>query len=156
MIASTKIRKLELGQSILDTVADQARELQSKLGKSDRNRIDQYFTSVRDLEKRMTASKEWETSPQAESLRGRAARPGGSQSLHGMSEYRSREVRLLHRNHAQDQFLSMAFAQMTFRESLRDIEACLSGCRHLYAMGFRGNVTRTNLAYANQRRDWRI
>jgi len=55
-----------------------------------------------------------------------------------------------------DQFLSMAFAQMTFRESLRDIEACLSGCRHLYAMGFRGNITRTNLAYANERRDWRV
>ena len=57
---------------------------------------------------------------------------------------------------ARDQFLSMAFAQMTFRESLRDIEACLSGCRYLYAMGFRGNVTRTNLAYANEHRDWRI
>jgi hypothetical protein len=57
---------------------------------------------------------------------------------------------------ARDQFLSMAFAQMTFRESLRDIEACLSGCRHLYAMGFRGKVTRTNLAYANEHRDWRV
>ena len=57
---------------------------------------------------------------------------------------------------ARDQFLSMAFAQMTFRESLRDIEACLSGCRHLYAMGFRGNITRTNLAYANEHRDWRV
>ena len=45
---------------------------------------------------------------------------------------------------------------MTFRESLRDIEACLSGCRHLYAMGFRGNITRTNLAYANEHRDWRV
>lgn len=57
---------------------------------------------------------------------------------------------------ARDHFLSMAFAQMTFRESLRDIEACLGGCRHLYAMGFRGNVTRTNLAYANEHRDWRV
>lgn len=57
---------------------------------------------------------------------------------------------------ARDQFLSMAFAQMTFRESLRDIEACLSGCRHRYAMGIRGNVTRTNLAYANEQRDWRV
>jgi hypothetical protein len=56
---------------------------------------------------------------------------------------------------ARDQFLSMAFAQLTFRESLRDIEACLSGCRHRYAMGFRGNITRTNLAYANEHRDWR-
>lgn len=57
---------------------------------------------------------------------------------------------------ARDQFLSMAFAQITFRESLRDIEACLNGCRHLYSMGFRGNVTRTNLAYANEHRNWRI
>jgi len=57
---------------------------------------------------------------------------------------------------ARDQFLSMAFAQLTFRESLRDIEACLSGSRHLYSMGFRGNITRTNLAYANEHRDWRV
>ncbi len=57
---------------------------------------------------------------------------------------------------ARDQFLSMAFAQVTFRESLRDIEACLNGCPHLYAMGIRGNVTRTNLAYANENRNWRV
>jgi hypothetical protein len=55
-----------------------------------------------------------------------------------------------------DQFLAMAFAQITFRESLRDIEACLRGCSHLYPMGIRGNVTRTNLAYANEHRDWRV
>jgi hypothetical protein len=57
---------------------------------------------------------------------------------------------------ARDQFLAMAFAQITFRESLRDIEACLKGCSHLYAMGVRGNITRTNLAYANEHRDWRV
>jgi len=57
---------------------------------------------------------------------------------------------------ARDQFLAMAFAQVTFRESLRDIEACLQGCPHLYAMGIRGNITRTNLAYANKNRDWRV
>ena len=45
---------------------------------------------------------------------------------------------------------------MTFRESLRDIEACLRGSPHLYAMGIRGNVTRTNLAYANEHRNWRL
>jgi hypothetical protein len=55
-----------------------------------------------------------------------------------------------------DQFLTMAFAQITFRESLRDIEACLQGSTHLYAMGTRGNITRTNLAYANEHRDWRV
>lgn len=57
---------------------------------------------------------------------------------------------------ARDQFLSMAFAQITFREGLRDIEACLRGSSHLYAMGIRGNITRTNLAYANEFRDWRV
>lgn len=57
---------------------------------------------------------------------------------------------------ARDQFLSMAFAQITYRDSLRDIESCLRGSRHLHAMGIRGNVTRTNLAYANEHRDWRV
>ena len=57
---------------------------------------------------------------------------------------------------AWDQFLCLSFAQMTFRESLRDIEACLSGRPQLYSMGIRGNVTRTNLAYANTHRDWRV
>lgn len=57
---------------------------------------------------------------------------------------------------ARDQFLAMAFAQITFRESLRDIEACLRYCPQRYAMGIRGNVTRTNLAYANEFRDCRV
>ena len=56
-----------------------------------------------------------------------------------------------------NQFLCMAFAQLTYRESLRDIEACLrSTQRKLYHMGFRGNVSRNTLAHANQVRDWRI
>jgi len=51
----------------------------------------------------------------------------------------------------------MAFAQLTFRESLRDIEACLqSQATLLYAMGVRGSVARTSLAYANEHRDWRV
>jgi hypothetical protein len=51
----------------------------------------------------------------------------------------------------------MAFAQLTYRESLRDIEACLrSAQRKLYHMGFRSNVSRNTLAHANQIRDWRI
>jgi hypothetical protein len=57
---------------------------------------------------------------------------------------------------ARDQFLCMVFAQLTFRASLRDIEACLRDSTHLYAMGIRGNITRTNLAYANENRDWRV
>ena len=56
-----------------------------------------------------------------------------------------------------DQFLSMSFAQLTNRSSLRDIEACLNAQpQKLYHMGIRGNVTRTNLSNANQNRDWRI
>ena len=56
-----------------------------------------------------------------------------------------------------DQFLAMSFAQLTYRESLRDIEACLqSRGPQLYHMGFRGRVARSTLAKANERRDWRI
>ena len=56
-----------------------------------------------------------------------------------------------------DQFLCMAFAQLTYRESLRDIEACLrSMSGKLYHMGFRGKVARSTLADSNESRDWRI
>lgn len=56
-----------------------------------------------------------------------------------------------------DQFLCMAFAQLTYRESLRDIEACLRSTQHkLYHMGFRGKVSRNTLAHANEIRDWRV
>jgi transposase len=56
-----------------------------------------------------------------------------------------------------DQFLSMAFAQLTYRESLRDIQACLRAAQNkLYHMGFRGKISRNTLANANQVRDWRI
>lgn len=58
-----------------------------------------------------------------------------------------------------DQFLAMAFAQLTFRESLRDIEACLRAAPDkLYHMGFRGQMSRSTLADANESRDcgvWR-
>lgn len=57
---------------------------------------------------------------------------------------------------ARDQFLTMAFAQLTYRASLRDVEACLAGNPNLYAMGIRGNPTRTNIAYANTNRSWRV
>lgn len=56
-----------------------------------------------------------------------------------------------------DQFLALAFAQLTYRESLRDIEACLRAqSSKLYHMGFRGRLSRNNLAHANEHRDWRI
>jgi len=56
-----------------------------------------------------------------------------------------------------DQFLCMAFAQFTYRESLRDIEACLrSSPDKLYHMGIRGRVSRSTLADANESHDWRI
>lgn len=56
-----------------------------------------------------------------------------------------------------DQFLTLAFAQLTYRESLRDIEACLSAVpERLYHMGFRSTLSRSTLADANEKRDWRI
>jgi hypothetical protein len=56
-----------------------------------------------------------------------------------------------------DQYLAMAFAQLTYRESLRDIEACLRSLQgKLYHLGFRGKVARSTLADANEARDWRI
>jgi hypothetical protein len=58
---------------------------------------------------------------------------------------------------AYDQFLALCFGQLTYRESLRDIVACLQA-QHasLYHLGFRGKLSRTNLAYANHHRDWRL
>ena len=56
-----------------------------------------------------------------------------------------------------DQYLAMAFAQLTYRDSLRDIEACLRSMQgKLFHMGFRGKVARSTLADANESRDWRI
>jgi len=56
-----------------------------------------------------------------------------------------------------DQFLCLAFAQLTYRESLRDIETCLRAHQpQLYHMGFRGHVSRNTLAHANEQRDWRL
>ena len=56
-----------------------------------------------------------------------------------------------------DQFLCMAFAQLTYRESLRDIEACLRSMKNkLYHMGIRGRISKSTLSDANEKRDWRI
>jgi len=56
-----------------------------------------------------------------------------------------------------DQFLCMAFAQLTYRESLRDIEACLRSLPdRLYHLGIRGKVSRSTLADANEKHYWRI
>lgn len=58
---------------------------------------------------------------------------------------------------AHDHFLAMCFGQLTYRESLRDIVACLQARPQMqYHLGFRGRITRTNLAYANEKRDWRV
>ncbi len=59
----TQLRKLAQGQSILDAVGSQAKDLQRSVGARDRDRLDQYFTSVRDLEQRLELSKEWEVRP---------------------------------------------------------------------------------------------
>jgi BMFP domain-containing protein YqiC len=58
-----QVRKLETGQSILDAVAGQAKDLKRTVGARDRERLDQYFTSVRELEQRMQMSREWENRP---------------------------------------------------------------------------------------------
>jgi hypothetical protein len=60
---NAQIRKLDTGRSILDTVAGQAKDLERNLGARDRDRLDQYFTSVRDLEQRLQASRSWERKP---------------------------------------------------------------------------------------------
>jgi Domain of unknown function (DUF4372)/Transposase DDE domain len=66
-------------------------------------------------------------------------------------DYRSRSLS------CRDQFLAIAFAQLTYRESLRDIETCLRSISgKLYHMGFRGKIARSTLADANESRDWRI
>jgi len=66
-------------------------------------------------------------------------------------EYRTRNFSTF------DQFLCLAYAQLSGRESLRDIETCLNSHREkLYHIGFRGAVSRSTLADANERRDWRI
>ena len=56
---------------------------------------------------------------------------------------------------AYDHFLAMVFAHLTHRESLRDLATCLQSQRAYHA-GFRSRATRTNIAYANQHRDWRV
>ena len=58
-----KMAELDTGRSILDAVADQARDLERSVNASDRARLDQYFTSVRDLENRLQASKGWSVGP---------------------------------------------------------------------------------------------
>jgi hypothetical protein len=65
--------------------------------------------------------------------------------------------RKVHKFTCLDQFLCLAFAQLTYRESLRDIETCLRVMQpKLYHMGFRGRIARSTLADANEKRDWRI
>jgi hypothetical protein len=58
-----QVRRLALGQSIMDTVADQTRSLEKNIGPTDRARLDQYLTGVRDLEHRLVSASEWETRP---------------------------------------------------------------------------------------------
>ena len=56
-----------------------------------------------------------------------------------------------------DQYLCLFFAQLTYRESLRDITTCLPGMQNkLYHMGIRGTIARSTLADANEKQDWRI
>jgi len=63
-----QVQKLELGQSIMDSVSDQTKSLMKALGPKDRERVDQFLTGVRDLEQRLEASKAWETVPKPRPL----------------------------------------------------------------------------------------
>src|SRR6185295_11409129 len=58
-----QIRRLEMGRSIMDAVADQVKSLEGGVGARDRDRLEQYFTGVRDLEKRLEKAREWEDVP---------------------------------------------------------------------------------------------
>jgi transposase len=79
-----------------------------------------------------------------------------------MHQFRHCVDRYKGNNHAKgfsclDQFLCMAFAQLSYRESLRDIESCLRAMQNkLYHIGIRGRISKSTLAYANENRDWRI
>ena len=73
----------KLGQSILDAVAGQAKDLQRNVGARDRERLDQYFTSVRDLEQRMQMSREWERKPKPKVQRPMPLDPASPKGLHG-------------------------------------------------------------------------
>jgi hypothetical protein len=60
---AAQIHRIDTGRSILDAVADQAKDLQRQVGAGDRSRLEQYFTSVRDLEHRLQESRDWESKP---------------------------------------------------------------------------------------------
>ena len=69
----------------------------------------------------------------------------------------SRRLQRCRSSHAMEPYLCMAFAQLTYRESLRDIETCLRAMQpKLYHAGIRSRVARSTLADANENRDWRI
>jgi hypothetical protein len=87
-----------------------------------------------------------------------------SQIMEHLPEYESQKCVARYRGDSHlrgfsclDQYLAMSFAQLTYRESLRDIEACLRAvASKLYHMGLRGKVSRATLADANESQDWRI
>ena len=74
-----QIRKLQLGESIMDTIADQSKSLKKRLGTSDRDRMDQYTTAVRDVEKRMAKSRDWERLPKPTTSEGMPIDPDGAE-----------------------------------------------------------------------------
>ena len=81
--SSAQIRNLDTGRSILDAVAEQAKDLQRNVGARDRGRLDQYFTSVRDLEHRLQESRGWESKPKPVVKASPADRSGQPRPVHG-------------------------------------------------------------------------
>lgn len=74
-----QMRKLQLGESIMDTVADQSKALNRRLGASDRDRLDQYTTAVREVEQRMVKAREWERIPKPTTSVEMPSDPSGSE-----------------------------------------------------------------------------
>ena len=81
-----QIHRLDTGRSILDAVADQAKDLQRNVGARDRSRLEQYFTSVRDLEHRLQESREWERKPKPVVSSAAPAELSKSGAIHGQVE----------------------------------------------------------------------
>ena len=99
-----QIRRLDTGRSILDAVADQAKDLERNVGARDRSRLEQYFTSVRDLEHRLQESRGWERKPKPVVNVAAPAELGKSGAIHGQGEshVRPRAARVRNRLHPRD------------------------------------------------------
>ena len=89
-----QIRKLKLGESIMDSIADQSRSLNKRLGKNDRERLDQYQTAVREVEKRMADAQDWERRPKPQTTEEMPVDPDAREAYMAKTELMYRMARL--------------------------------------------------------------